>query len=100
MFLLGIAPRKDGTTDLNLGGTSQNGKGLGMKGSPKEESENPMAASCTGKCKCHSCISVPGEIMATLTGIGKVNKVTSTERKEEECNFRELEVEETGGHLV
>jgi len=99
LFLLGIAPRKDWMTDLNLGGIGQNGKELGMKGSPKEESQNPMAASCTGKYKCHSCISVLGEIMATLTGIGKVNKVTSIEKKDEERNFRELEVEETAGHL-
>lgn len=87
-------------TELNLGGTSQNGKGLGMKGRPEEESQNPMAASYTRKCQCHSCLSVPEEIMVTLTGIGKVNKVTSIERKDEECNFRELEVEETAGHLV
>lgn len=69
-------------TDLNVGGTSQNGKELGMKSSTKEEAQNSMAISCTGKFKCHSCISVPRELIATLVETGKVNRVASFERKD------------------
>lgn len=39
-------------------------------------------------------------MMATLIEIGKLKRVTSFERKNDEHNLRKLEFEEIAGHLV
>ena len=59
-----------------------------------------MADSCAETLKHCSCISVTGEMMATLIETGKLNRVTSFESKNYEHNLRKLEFEEITGHMV